>query len=99
MTNAEWLNEMVPDISQGIKTAIMESRGVVPGDPYSGGQSIELAEADLYMRMLILPEFKEGSLSIKYNLSSLKEAANSIYKKYGDPRFDSGEPMIRRIRL
>ena len=99
MTNEEFLSELVPEVGQGIKTAVMTARGVVPGDVYSGGEAIELAEADLYMRLLVVPEFSEGSLSIKYSTRSLKEAANRIYSKYGDPRYNSGEPTIRRVKL
>ena len=99
MTNTEFLNELVPEVGTGIKEAVMTAREVVPGDVYSGGESIELAEADLYMRLLIMPEFSEGSLSIKYSASSLKEAANRIYQKYGDPRYNSGEPTIRKVKI
>ena len=77
----------------------MKVRGITPTAGYIGGQNIELAEADLYMRMTIMPEFSEGSLSIKYNASSLKSAANRIYSKYGDARYESGQPLIRAIKL
>ena len=99
MTNFDFLNETIPEISQGIKEAIMVARGVNPTATYDGSKGIELSEADLYLRMTIMPEFKEGSLSIKYNVSSLKEAANEIYGKYDDPKFNSGEPTIRPIKL
>lgn len=99
MTNTDWLNELVPEVSQGIKTAVMTARGVDPLAVYNGSESVELAEADLYMRILIMPEFSEGSLSIKYNASSLKEAANRIYLKYGDDRYSGGQPTIKRQKL
>jgi hypothetical protein len=99
MTNAEFLNDLVPDLSQGLKDAVMTARGVSPLAVYSGDSAIELAEADLYMRMLIIPEFKEGSLSIKYDVRSLKESANRIYLRYGDSRYDNGEPLIQRQKL
>lgn len=99
MTNTDWLNEMVPEVSQGIKNAIMVAREVTPEATYSGDKSIELATADLYMQLTIMPEFSEGSLSIKYNLSSLKEAASAIYKKHGDAKYNDGLPKIRAVKL
>lgn len=99
MTNQDWLNELVPEVSQGIKTAIMTARGVDPQADYNGDKSIELAEADIYMRLTLIPEFSEGSLSIKYDLSSLKEQANRIYQKHGETKYNSGTPLIRSIKL
>lgn len=99
MTNNDWLNEIVPEVSQGIKNAIMTARGVDPQADYSNNQSIELVEADIYMRMTIMPEFSEGSLSIKYNLSSLEKQANNIYGKWGDDKYNSGIPVIKRVKL
>ena len=99
MTNSEWLNELVPEVSQGIKTAVMTARGVTPEAEFSYDESIELTEADLYMRMQHVKSFSEGSLSIQYDLSSLKAEAQRIYKKYGDARYSSGQPLIRAIKL
>lgn len=99
MNNLEFLSESIPEISQGIKDAIMVARGVDPLAAYVGGELIELAEADLYTRMLLMPDFSEGSLSIKYSKSSLKEAAQRIYLKYNDARYESGEPSIQRLKL
>lgn len=99
MTNAEYLNILIPEVSQGIKNAIMEARNLDGAASYNGGEAIELVTADLYYHILLIPEFSEGSLSIKYNASSLKAAANRIYKLYNDPRYDGGEPLIRRVKL
>tara|TARA_B100000378_G_scaffold236018_1_gene202692 strand:- start:8222 stop:8521 length:300 start_codon:yes stop_codon:yes gene_type:complete len=99
MTNNDWLNEIVPEVSQGIKNAIMTARGVDPQADYSNDKSIELVEADIYMRITIMPEFSEGSLSIKYNLSSLRDQANNIYEKWGDDKYNSGIPVIKRVKL
>lgn len=99
MTNTDWLNEMVPEVSQGVKNAIMVARGVDPQAAYSGDKSIELATADLYMQMTLMPKFSEGSLSIEYNLSSLKEIANGIYKEHGDSKYNDGLPKIRAVKL
>ena len=99
MNNAEYFNELIPDVSEGLKDAIMVARDVDPYAAYNGSKEVELAEADLYMRVLLMPEFSEGSLSIKYKASSLTSAANRIYLKYNDSKYDSGEPTIRRIQL
>jgi len=100
MTNSEYLNEIVPEIGANIKTAIIVARGLDPNATYNGGKEVELVEADLYYRMMLIPEFKEGQLSIKYDLSSLRSFAQSIYKKWGDPRYESfGQPLIRSINL
>ena len=99
MTYLEWLNELAPEVSENIRITLLENRDISPWGSYTSGQDIELAEADLYMYMTRVPEFKEGSLSIKYDLSSLKQAANDIYKLYGDARYNSGEPLIRSVNL
>jgi hypothetical protein len=99
MTNAQYLNLLVPEVAQGIKDAIIAARGVDPLAAYSASQAIELAEADLYSRLALSPEFSEGALSLKYNVSALKAEANRIYRKYEDDRYESGDPLISSITL
>lgn len=99
MTYLEWLGELAPEVSDNIRETLLRGRDLEPWDEFVEGQNIELAQADLYMHVSRLPEFKEGSLSVKYDKSSLKEAANSIYKQYGDARYDSGEPLIKSVKL
>lgn len=45
-----------------------------------------LLTADLYLELLSAPEFKEGSLAIKYDKNQLEKLAIAIYKKYEDPK-------------
>lgn len=99
MTYLDRLNEITSEVSEGVKEQILRGRDLEPWDDYLINEGSDLAEADLFMRMLILPEVKEGSLSIQYDRSSLKSAANAIYKKYGDARYDDGQPLIQRIKL
>lgn len=98
-TNAQHINLLVPEVSQGIKDAIMEARGLDPLASYNGSKEAELVEADLYVRMSLTPEFSEGALSIKYNLNALLMAANRIYLKWTDDRYTSGEAIITSINL
>jgi hypothetical protein len=94
-TNAQYLNLLVPEVPQGIKDAIMLARGLDPLAAYSGSEAVELAEADLYSRITLTPEFSEGALSLKYNVSALKAEANRIYLKYGDARYSDADPVIK----
>ena len=55
-------------------------------------KDVELVSADLYVTMSILPEFKEGQLSLKYDAKTLKDRALSIYTKYEDPKADEIGP-------
>lgn len=99
MTNEEWILAIAPEISNEVKKSLMAAREVTLEAAYVGSKEVELAQADIYSRMLLMPEFSEGSLSIKYNLDSLKSEAQRIYKKYGDDRYNSGQPTIRRVQL
>ena len=49
---------------------------------------IELITADLYIELITTPDFKEGSLSISYDRSTLKKLAIQIYKKYDDEKLN-----------
>lgn len=100
MTNAEWLDNAVPGVDAGIRSAILADRGINPTAGYTGiSESTQLAKADLYMEVALMPKFTEGSLSIEYSQSSLKSAANRIYQKYGDARYEDGQPLIKRVKL
>lgn len=99
MTNSEFLNNLVPEVPQGIKDAIMAARGVEPTAAYIVSSNIELAEADLYSRILLMPDFKEGALSVKYDREQLEKQANGIYKKHNDPKYQDNAPIIKRVQL
>ena len=100
MTNAEWLGTIIPEVDSGVKSAIMADRGITPSGAYTGiAEKTQLAKADVYMEALLMPEIQEGSLRIKYSSSSLKSEANRIYLMYGDARYDSGQPLIKRVKL
>lgn len=99
MTNLEYLNALVPEVPEGIKEAIMTSRSVTAAAVYDGSAAIELAEADLYRRLLLMPDFAEGSLKVKYDRNQLEKQANGIYRKHDDPKYDDGIPIIKRVTL
>lgn len=70
-----------------IKTSL-QFRSLNWADCYdvSSLQNVELTIADLYIELMALPEFKEGSLSIKYDANQLLRMANAIYTKYEDDK-------------
>ncbi len=49
-------------------------------------KSLYLAAADVYDTIAIMPEIKEGDMSIKYNVESLKAMAKVLRKHYGSTR-------------
>jgi len=55
-------------------------------------KDVELVSADLYVTISMLPEFKEGQLSVKYDTKTLKDRALAIYNKYEDPKADEIGP-------
>lgn len=55
-------------------------------------KNVELVSADLYVTIAMLPEFKEGQLSLKYDSKTLKDRAIAIYNKYEDPKADEIGP-------
>lgn len=59
-------------------------------------KEVELATADLYMRMS-LTEFKEGQLSVKYDIAKLEQRAIDIYRKYNDEKAKDYEPKPLNI--
>lgn len=77
--------QSIPD--ELIKTTL-QSRSLNWADCYdvSSLQSVELTIADLYVELTVLPEFQEGTLSIKYNSSQLLRMATNIYTKYNDDK-------------
>lgn len=60
-------------------------------------KNVELASADLYLNMALIPSFSEGTLSITYDSKMLKSRARAIYSKYDDPKL--AETGLRTISL
>ncbi len=69
------------------------NRSVEMTDDYSISRlkDLELISADLYMVIVLTPEFREGGLDVKYNTEDLKLRASNIYLKHGDDKLsDTG---------
>lgn len=81
-------NPVFSDIEENTIQYALDSRSVDGAATYatSSLKDVELVSADLYLVKSLLPEFKEGQLSIKYNSSDLKKRALTIYQKYDDPK-------------
>lgn len=99
MTNTEFFATIIPELSLDIVKAILVFRNIDVDAEFSVTVDGQLAEADILMRGVLLPEFSEGSLSIKYNITELKNRANYFYKLHGDSRYNSGQPIIKRVKL
>ena len=84
--------------TNSIETVLI-SRSVDGSAEYTADdtESVELASADLYMNMALVPSFSEGTLSITYDGKILKQRAMAIYRKYDDPKLD--EFKFRTIEL
>ncbi|MBD0822637.1 hypothetical protein ICJ85_01270 [Aestuariibaculum marinum] len=72
----------------------LDSRSVDGAATYDSSslKNVELVSADMYSDMALLPEFKEGQLSMKYDSEALKKRALSIYLKYDDPKAEELQP-------
>ena len=87
-------NPVFSDISEDTINSILISRSITGAADYNSSslKSVDLASADLYYNIAVLPEFKEGQLSLKYNSDLLLKRAESIYKKYEDSKLDDFAP-------
>ncbi|MEE9408266.1 MAG: DUF6706 family protein [Polaribacter sp.] len=81
-------NPVFSDLEEKTIQYALVSRSVDGAATYatSSLKNVELVSADLYLDKSLLPEFKEGQLSLKYNSSDLKKRALTIYEKYEDPK-------------
>lgn len=103
MTNLELIQSKIvfQSISQELIKGALAIRSLNWADCYDSGslENIELTIADLYVELIALPEFKEGALSIKYNVEQLTMMAANIYRKYDDDRLnDIIEPTTARVQ-
>lgn len=92
MTNLELIQSKIvfQSISQELIKGALAIRSLNWADCYDSGslENFELTIADLYVELIALPEFKEGTLSIKYNVAQLTTMAANIYRKYNDDKLD-----------
>ena len=87
-------NPVFTDVSVNHIQSVLGSRSIDGSATYSESslKDVELATADLYSAMALIPDFKEGQLSLKYNPALLKERAKALYYKYNDPKVEELEP-------
>lgn len=81
-------NPVFSDLEENTIKYALDSRSIEGTVVYSSSslKEVELVSADLYLNISLLPEFKEGQLSVKYNSSEFKKRALAIYEKYEDPK-------------
>lgn len=81
-------NPVFSDLEENAIQFALDSRSLNGAATYAASslKDVELVSADLYFNKSLLPEYKEGQLSVKYNSTDLKNRALSIYKKYEDPK-------------
>lgn len=96
MTNLEALGYSVSvPVDNGRLSKILLDRGISLNGEYTGvSTEMELASADLMVKLVTMPNISEGGYSISFSeKESMKKVANAIYAKYGE---DSPfEPKIR----
>lgn len=87
-------NQVFSDLSADTINSALISRSVDGSAEFnvSSLKSVELPSADLYYDMATLPKYKEGQLSVEYDPEVLMKRAESIYRKYNDPRLDDFGP-------
>lgn len=81
-------NPILANVPVNYIETVMINRAIDGAVDYteSSLKNIELVSADLYAAIAVLPEFKEGQLSIKYDSGILKSRALALYNKYEDPK-------------
>jgi len=87
-------NPVFTDVPVNHIQYVLDSRSIDGSAIYleSSLKVVELATADLYADMALIPDFKEGQLGLKYRPGLLKERARALYYKYDDPKVGELEP-------
>ncbi len=88
MTNLEALrNDIIYPLDDGRLEKSLIDRGVEPSEAYSllNKVSIEMARADMYVKIVAAPNIQEGGISISLTEKAIiKSMATAIYLKYGE---------------
>lgn len=94
-------NPVFSGLSENYINTILGSRLLDGSATYneSSLKDVELVSADLYVDVATLPEFKEGQLSVKYDVSLLKQRARALYLKHGDPKLDDLKPQPIQVGI
>jgi hypothetical protein len=85
MTKLEALQSLVEYDNTNLFTKALLDNGITPTATYASSdkKEIDLALCDVLLAMARLPEFKEGSHSVKYNSKQLLNWRDSILQEYG----------------
>ena len=83
-------NPVFANITVNTINTVLVSRSVIGSAEYDSNsvKDVELVSADLYHDIATLPKYKEGQLSLEYNPEALLKRAESIYRRYNDPKLD-----------
>lgn len=84
MTILDALKSMVDYTNDNLFAKVITDNGLNAGTTYTVAykQDVDLALADVYLHMAALPEFKQGSYSVKYNSTQLLGLRRDILRKY-----------------
>lgn len=84
-------NKLLSEFEGDSLKKVLLDRGLIASDQYdeSSLKNVELVTADLYALLLVQPKLKEGSLSIEYDKSNLKNYIYQIAQKYDDDNLKS----------
>ncbi len=81
-------NPVFSSVSEKHIQKLLDNRSINGTAVYNSGalKNVELISADVYVDIAMMPEFKEGQLSLKYDKGLLLKRAKAIYDKYKDAK-------------
>lgn len=85
MTKLQAIQSLVEYSNDNLFMKVLTDHGITSSATYTSSdqQEIDLALCDILLAMARLPEFKEGSHSVKYNSGQLLAWRKDILKTYG----------------
>lgn len=86
MTNLEYLTSITPFSGNTLLlSGVLLDNGVNEDDEYTTENKslLQVCSAYVVKTLLVNPETKEGSLSVKYDKKELRNYANTIFKNNG----------------
>ncbi len=94
-------NPLFSDLEESTIQFALDSRSIDGAATYaeSSLKDVELVSADLYFNKSLLPEFKEGQLSVKYDSDQLRKRALTIYNKYEDDKALELGPKVINVGI
>lgn len=79
-------NPVFASVDEDYIDNVLDLRSIDGSQAYTSSslKDFELATADLYASLALVPEFKEGQLSVKMSSSLLLSRARKLYDKHGE---------------